>query len=965
MMDLPPFRVSSETAEQLLRDRFGIRGQIAELGSQQDANFKSTTADGRRFVLKIANPGTSSGELELQLAAMRQVAAGRGAVAVPETVAGLDGAELQAVQVGDHIAQAFLVTYLSGENVMDSRYLGPGVVAQLGNVAASTAQSLRGFEHQSSVRALQWNPMRAPEVVADLAHFVSERSRRDRLIRVVGEAQLALAPVAATLPTQVIHGDVTDNNIVFDRDRSGRLVPSGVIDFGDVMHSWRVAELAVLCASLLHHRGATPATILPAVRAFHAEQSLSRHEALALWPLVLQRAAVLVVSGQQQATINPENGYAAAALTREWQILEVADSVPIEVMQAAVLSAIGQQPAVRPVCAGLSILPGLDEGDTAEVDLSYTNGALHPGGWASPKSERALIEELLGSGFPAAATRYGEYRITRAETNRVCATPTLALGVEVRTRETQRVVAPWPCHVRRTSDGALALRADGLSLILDGFAPAGTEGPVERGRLLGMTGEEPLWVQLSWVGSSPPPFVSPELQDAWLVTCPDPTPILPIRAGSRTEQQHAAPVLAERRKRTLATVQERYYSEPPQVEVGWREHLIDVEAQTYVDMVNNVTVLGHGHPRLADAVNRQWRRLNTNSRFHYAKVVEFSERLTALLPEELDTVFLVNSGSEAVDLALRLAWAATGRRDVVSVREAYHGWTDATDAISTSTADNPDAIDSRPDWVHTVDAPNVYRGRYRGDQTHRYAEDVVARVTNLASSGRPPAAFICEPFYGNAGGMALPDNYLRDIYAAVRGVGGVCIADEVQVGYGRLGRWFWGFEQQGVVPDVVTVAKGMGNGHPLGAVITSESIAERYRSQGYFFSSAGGSPVSSAVGLTVLDVLRDERLQENARRVGTYLKDKLLRLAERHPLIGAVHGEGLYLGLEFVRDRVTREPATEETAAICERLLDLGIIVQPTSDRMCVLKIKPPLCLSKGSADRFVEALDEVLTHGW
>jgi 4-aminobutyrate aminotransferase-like enzyme len=213
--------------------------------------------------------------------------------------------------------------------------------------------------------------------------------------------------------------------------------------------------------------------------------------------------------------------------------------------------------------------------------------------------------------------------------------------------------------------------------------------------------------------------------------------------------------------------------------------------------------------------------------------------------------------------------------------------------------------------------------------------------------------------------MALPDGYLAAVYAEVRRHGGLAIADEIQVGYGRLGHWFWGFEQQGVVPDVVTVAKAMGNGHPLGAVITSRSVASRYRDAGYFFSSTGGSPVSCVAGLAVLDVIESEGLQANAALVGSYLKGRLEELAGRHALIGAVHGAGLYLGVEFVRDRGTLEPAAEETMAICDRLLDLGVIMQPTSDRMCVLKIKPPLCLDVAGADFFADALDRVLTEGW
>jgi 4-aminobutyrate aminotransferase-like enzyme len=325
----------------------------------------------------------------------------------------------------------------------------------------------------------------------------------------------------------------------------------------------------------------------------------------------------------------------------------------------------------------------------------------------------------------------------------------------------------------------------------------------------------------------------------------------------------------------------------------------------------------------------------------------------------------VNSGSEASDLALRLAMAATARRDVVAVREAYHGWTYGTDAVSTSTADNPNALTTRPDWVHAVESPNSFRGKYRGADVGRYADDAVHQIEELAAAGRPPAGFICEAVYGNAGGMALPDGYLRQVYEAVRAGGGLAIADEVQVGFGRLGEWFWGFHQQKVVPDIVSVAKSTGNGYPLGAVITSRAVAEAFASQGYFFSSTGGSPLSCAIGLTVLDVLRDEDLQGNALRVGRHLKARLLALRDKHPIIGTVHGVGLYLGVEMIRDQATLAPATEETAAICDRMLELGVVIQPTGDHQNVLKTKPPLCIDVDGADFYVDALDRVLTEGW
>jgi 4-aminobutyrate aminotransferase-like enzyme len=347
-------------------------------------------------------------------------------------------------------------------------------------------------------------------------------------------------------------------------------------------------------------------------------------------------------------------------------------------------------------------------------------------------------------------------------------------------------------------------------------------------------------------------------------------------------------------------------------------------------------------------------------------MVEFAEALAARFPAPLDTVLLVNTGSEANELALRLARTATGNEDIMAVRGAYHGWTGATDAITTSLLDNPRALGTRPAWVHPVEAPNTYRGLHRGpDAGARYADDVRATVARLADRGRRPAAFIAEPLFGNAGGVILPDGYLAEAYDAVRATGGLAIADEVQTGYARLGTFQWAFEQQRVVPDMVTVAKAAGNGMAVGAVITTRAIAEAFAAEGSFFSSVGGSPVACAAGLAVLETIDREGLQANARDVGAYLKAGLERVAAGHPIVGAVHGMGLYLGVELVRDPETLEPAAEEALAICERMLDLGVLIQPTGDGNNVLKVKPPLCITRDSADVVVAVLERTLAEGW
>ncbi len=517
----------------------------------------------------------------------------------------------------------------------------------------------------------------------------------------------------------------------------------------------------------------------------------------------------------------------------------------------------------------------------------------------------------------------------------------------------------------------MVLASDGVELRLRGITvdEAGAIAAGDRLGAVAASGRLRLQLSLLSGGVRPPEFATPGDAAVWLDACPDPSALLgrePAPERPADGSADSAALLAARNA-AFARVQEHYYAHPPRTERGWREHFVDTDGQTYVDMVNNVATVGHGHPRLTAAVARQWALQNTNSRFHYGAVAQFSARLADLAPDDspsgaLDTVYLVNSGSEAVDLALRLATVATGRPTVLAMREAYHGWTIGSDAVSSSLGDNPRALETRPDWVRLVDAPNTFRGTHRGpDSAPAYLADLETRLAGLDAEGVPIAAFIAEAVYGNAGGVLLPDGYLAAAYAAVRARGGLCIADEVQVGYGRLGEWFWGFEQQRVVPDIITVAKAMGNGHPLGAVITTRAISDAFAAEGSLFSSAGGSPVSCVVGSTVLDIMRDERLQQNAAVVGEHLRSGLLALQERHPLIGAVHGRGLYLGVELVESRSTLSPASAAAVAVCDALLEEGIIVQPTGDHKNVLKIKPPMVITRESVDYVLGALDRVL----
>lgn len=942
-VDLPTPTLSDDEVQRLFADTFGVEIDVQALGSQQDQNFRvfargSTDPLG---VLKLSNPVFSEAEIEMQDAAAALVAERSPHVRIPRIVEGPRGAMSTWWESSQGRIHARVIENIAGRTLMGSGYLSPAVVEGMGALSGAVSLSLADFTHPASGRVLQWDLRHAGRVIDTLLPLEPDAEVRDVVQRAADAARAALAPVQDALPVQAGHFDVTDDNVL---RAPGETVPDAVIDFGDVCASWRVGEIAVTVSSVLHHDGATPESALPAIRAFDRLRDLSDDELTALWPLVILRGAVLVLSGRAQVRLDDENAYATVALDREFRILVQAASVPIPVITAATRAALGRARAEAPAWTGTSVL---SLGRHVELDASTESPLNDAGAWLDAATLDDAALAALDAGADVVTVPAWRARLT-GTTDPLPSTPeTVPTDVLV------WLASPVTLdRSERNEHGSQIVTTDAGTLAIGGVPADAASGTLPARTRLSM--------RRSLGGLVPPTRTTPALAAAWREVAGDPGAVIGAPAAAPVDDD-----VLERRHEVLAEVQEHYYAAPPRIERGWREHLIDVNGRVYLDMVNNVASVGHAHPRVVEAGSRQMHLLNTNSRFHYRAITDFADRIAATLPDGFDTVFFVNSGSEATDLAIRLAMAATGRPDIVAMREAYHGWTYASDAVSTSIADNPFALETRPDWVHTVDAANSYRGKHRGADAGKYAPEAVAVIDELAASGRPPAGMIAETYFGNAGGVALPDGYLTEVYAAIRRHGGLAIADEVQVGYGRLGEWFWGFQQQGAVPDIVAVAKSIGGGHPLGAVITRREIADRYRTQGYFFSSTGGSPVSSVIGMAVLDVIEQEGLQENARVVGGHLKRRLEKLGEKHDLIGTVHGSGLYLGVEFVRDRETLEPATAETAAICDRLLELGVIMQPTGDFQNVLKIKPPLVVTRASVDVFVDALDRVLTTGY
>ena len=415
------------------------------------------------------------------------------------------------------------------------------------------------------------------------------------------------------------------------------------------------------------------------------------------------------------------------------------------------------------------------------------------------------------------------------------------------------------------------------------------------------------------------------------------------------------------REKHLSPSMSLSYEEPLHIVRGEDQYLFDANGKRYLDAINNIQHVGHCHPKVVNAAQKQYEKLNTNTRYLDETIINYAKDLINKLPVGLDVCFFTNSGSEANDLALRVARHYTQSKETIVLDGAYHGNLSSLIEISPYKHDGPGGAGA-PNYVNTISMPDTYRGKYRGNNAaDGYVDEVEKVIKQIQKNGNNMPVFIAESLMGCGGQLVMPEGFLKRANELVRGAGGICIADEVQIGFGRMGSHFWGFETCDVIPDIVTMGKSMGNGHPLSAVVTTHEIAEAFNNGMEYFNSFGGNPVSCAVGQAVLNVIEEEGLQENADEVGNYLIDQLNKID--NSLIGQVRGQGLFIGIELVKDKDTLTPAAKEADEIVNAMKDAGILMSTDGPDHNVLKIKPPIIFTRENADELVLNLTSIFNE--
>ena len=1005
---LPDF--STEEAARIARESFGISGEVRPLPGERDQNFHITGAGGAEYVLKIANIAEEESVLDLQNRAMEHLAVSAPSVQTSRLCRSQSGDAIVRVlnRDGDlHLVR--LLTYVPGKLLALVRPHSAELLRSLGKVLGQIDRALLDFSHPAAQRSLKWDLQHAGWIRDYLQH-IENPARREIVTSLLDRFENATAQKLPMLRTSVIYNDGNDYNILVHADPSRREV-IGVIDFGDMVRSQTVCDLAVGMAYASLGKPDPLSAAAHVAGGFHSALPLTDDELLALFDLYCMRICVTVTNAAFQRMAEPDNDYLTISEAPAWDTLGRVSKLAPEVAHLRFRHACG-----LPVTSHTGIVVNWLKSsarnpapvvsvnlarDSVVVDLGVGGHVL--GNLAEATGVRALSRRILDfiaeAGASAGIGRYNEARVltppdaSRMEGNDGPVWRTVHLGIDVFLQPGEAVFAPFDAAVHSFANNSsrfdygptivLEHQVQGTRykfytlyghLSLDSLDGLFAGRKVARGERIGFVGASDVnggWPphlhfqiitdMMGYQGDFPG-NATPDLREFWLELCPDANMILRIPVQKLRDQRMNPDEIARLRALYTGRNLSVSYRKPLQIVRGSMQYLFDAEGRAYLDTVNNVAHVGHNHPRVVRAGQRQMETLNTNTRYLHEYLARYAERLCGLFPEPLRVCYFVCSGSEANELALRLARTRTGHRDIIVMEAGYHG---NTTSLIDASSYKFDGLGGRgaPPWVHKVSLADPYRGKYRWNDAEagaKYAQEIVDAARRAEESGGRVAAFLCEAMPGCGGQIVFPPGYLKEAYRNVRAAGGVCIADEVQTGFGRVGSHFWAFETQGVVPDVVTLGKPMGNGHPIGAVVTTQEIAAAFDNGMEYFNTFGGNPVSCAVGLAVLDVIRDEGLQERAAAVGAYLARRLRDFMDNCPLVGDVRGAGLYLGVELVEDHATLAPAAQQASYVINRAREKGILMSTDGPLHNVLKIKPPLVFSESNADFLVATLHDI-----
>ncbi len=988
-----------------LRQNWGLEARLSRLDGEYDLNFLVEAKNGQDYVLKVMRAGCEAGFVDLQVKTLEYIAAEAPGLPFPKVLPDLKGVQLP--EIPDEQGQQRLVWLqerLPGRCYAKATPKTDELIMKLGRVLGATDRALERFSHPNLHRDdFKWDLTQAGWI-SDKLGAIADPTRRALLEEIAAQFD-AISDQLADLPKQAIHNDANDYNILVEGELNERQSISGLIDLGDMCAGPRICDLAIAGAYIVLDHPKPERALVALVRGYHAANRLRPQEVGLIWPLLRMRLAVSVVNSTLMAVENPDDPYVTISQAPAWRLLEN-PSINGDLMPARLRAACG-----LPVTDGAERIHaylaehrgqfaemfGQDLTDAPMGSLSVENSTWPQNPFHMPLDEAARVGEEFGEG--PWLGYYSEPRLIYAEPGfrkgpwKASDRRTVHLAVDVFAPAGTTLYAPLSGRVEVVENRISHLDYGGV-VILHHETPEGDPfytlyghldpeicsrlkpgDPVAQGAAfarLGDASQNGGWaphvhfqlalttdgMQADWPGVG-----DPDEMYLWHAVCPNPAALLNLPDDKVFYRPTDKQTILHGRHDHFGGNLSLTYDDPVMLMRGWKHHLFDEWGRPYLDAYNNVPHVGHAHPRIQAVAADQLKRMNSNTRYLHPAQTAFAEKVLSKLPDHFEVCFFVNSGTEANELALRLARAHTGARGMVTPDHGYHGNTTGAIDISAYKFNKPGGV-GQADWVELVEVADDYRGSFRRDDPDRatkFANLVDPAIAALQEKGHGVAGFIAETFPSVGGQIIPPKGYLPAVYEKIRAAGGVCIADEVQTGLGRLGEHYFGFEHQGALPDIVVMGKPIGNGHPLGVLVTTRAIADSFNNGIEFFSTFGGSTLSCRIGKEVLDIVDDEGLQDNARAMGTHLIEGLRRIETDFARVGDVRGMGLFLGVELINPDGSE--GTEICSFVKNRMRDHRILIGSEGPKDNILKIRPPLTIEAEDVDMILWALRDVLSE--
>lgn len=1003
-MNYTTLEISIKEAKAIVLDLYGIEGSFIKLDGCVDFNFKVKTSNEDQYILKISRPNTDEKELDFQQKLLQYIASNE-SILVPQVV--LNKSKEGRSTFLDKQGQSRtvrLLTWIKGRLWSGVNPQTAILRHQLGQQAGTLTSALEGFDHPQAHRVSEWDNAQVAWVYDYLALFEGRQGILMEHFHALIKTRL---PQFLKLRKSVVHNDINDNNIVVSENLKNTKVLA-LIDYGDAICTPIINDLGVAGMYLPMNQPDALAAILPFVKGYHECFALEEDELALLYSSIAMRLVISLTQAKINEQKEPENEYHQISAQAGWTVLEQWYALNEGFATYSFRAACGFVPhpeehnfkawAAQESFKLTDLFPSVLKTKVSRVDFGlessligrkddFDNVALM--GYRLSELERESPNAILAGGYlePRFLYTTTAYRV---EGNNGYEYRSIHLGTDF------WLPAQTPVHA--LSDGEVISVYDngndknyGPTIIIkhtydtnkyfytlyghlskSSLTQVKIGQKVKKGALiawLGTATENGTWIPhlhfqvlLDLLGNvfDFPGVARPSQIEVWKSICPNPNCFFDLKELEPVAQNKNKDLIAYR-KAHLGKGLSLQYKVPIKMVRGDGVYLLDQYGQKYLDTVNNVAHVGHEHPKVVEAGQNQMAILNTNSRYLHDNINAFAKELLATLPEELSVLHFVNSGSEANELALRMLKIATGEKDIIASEVGYHGNTNACIGISSYKFDGKGGLGA-PEETHIFPLVDTFRGKYRGaDAGIYYAEEVEKQIQKVQGLKRNIAGFIIEPIISCGGQIELPNGFLKAAYAAVRAAGGYCISDEVQVGCGRVGKAFWGFQLHDVIPDIVTIGKPLGNGHPLAAVACTRALADKFANGMEYFNTFGGNPVSCAIGLEVLKTVKRESLQENALKVGNYLKEALWELAKNYPIIGDVRGEGLFLGFELVDENLN--PLPEKTDYLANRMKAHKILMSVDGPQHNVLKIKPPMVFNMEHAQELIQRLTKVFAE--